>query len=49
MSIDKDSNGLPEVNLQRRTTKVNLSMVIGVALFFAITFGLLWWFAWSNR
>ena len=49
MSIDKDSTGLPEMNVHRRTTQVNLSMVIGIALFFAFTFGLVWWFWWSNR
>lgn len=49
MSIDKDSNGLPEINVHRRTTKVNFSIVIGVALFFAITFAAVWWFAWSHR
>jgi hypothetical protein len=45
MSIDKDSTGRPEVDISRRTTKVNLSIVIGVGLFFALTFGLVWWFA----
>jgi len=48
MSIDKESSGLPEVNFHRRTTKVNLWMVIGIGLFLALMFGLLWWFAWSN-
>lgn len=36
MSIDKESNGLPQVDFQRRTTKVNVWMVIGVAAFFVI-------------
>jgi hypothetical protein len=49
MSIDKESSGLPEVNIHRRTTKVNFSIVIGIALFFAFTFGMVWWFWWSNR
>ena len=35
MSIDKESNGLPQVDVKRRTTKVNFGIVIGVALFFA--------------
>lgn len=33
MSIDKNSSGLPEVNLARRTTKVNVWMVVGILLF----------------
>ncbi|MBC7368644.1 MAG: hypothetical protein H7343_17840 [Undibacterium sp.] len=36
MSIDKESNGLPTVNVQRRTTKVNLWMVMAVLFFFAV-------------
>lgn len=40
MSIDKESSGLPEVNVHRRTTKVNLSIVIGVLIFFAVMAGL---------
>lgn len=45
MAIDKESSGLPEVDLKRRTTKVNLWMIIGVALFFVIAAGLVMWFA----
>ena len=48
MSIDKDSTGLPEVNPRRRTTQVNFSIVVGVAIFFAVTFGLVWWLATSR-
>lgn len=33
MSIEKESTGLPDVNVHRRTTKVNLSVVIGVLIF----------------
>lgn len=33
MSIDKESSGLPEVNLGRATTKVNVWMVVGIVLF----------------
>lgn len=40
MSIEKDSTGLPEVNVRRRTTKVNLSLVLGVLIFFAVMAGL---------
>lgn len=36
MSIDKESNGLPEVNVQRRATKVNLWMIAAVVLFLGI-------------
>ncbi len=43
MSIDKESTGLPEVNTHKRTTKVNLSIVIGVAIFFAAMAGVVWW------
>ncbi len=35
MSIDKNSSGFPEVNLARRTTKVNVWMVVGILLFLA--------------
>jgi hypothetical protein len=49
MSIDKESSGMPEVDIHRRTTKVNLSIVIGIAIFFAAMFALVWWFWWSNR
>jgi hypothetical protein len=45
MSIDKDSTGRPEVDVSRRTTKVNLSIVIAVGLFFALTFAVVWWFS----
>lgn len=45
MAIDRQSNGIPEVDLHRRTTKVNLVMIVGVGLFYLLTFGLLWWFS----
>lgn len=48
MSIDKSSSGLPEMNVHRKTTKVNLSMVVGVVIFFVVTFSIVWWF-WSGR
>jgi hypothetical protein len=41
MSIEKDSTGLPEVDLTRRTTKVNLGMVVGAAVFLAVMFTIL--------
>ena len=49
MSIDKESSGFPEVNPHKRTTKVNISIVIGIAIFFAAMFSLVWWYWSSNR
>ena len=49
MSIDKDSSGLPEVNVHKRTTKVNLSVIAGVLLFFAITVAVVAWLSASQR
>jgi hypothetical protein len=43
MSIDKESNGVPEVNLHKRTTKVNLSVIVGVVIFFVIGGLAMWW------
>ena len=37
MSIDKGSSGFPEVNVHRRTTKVNLWMIVGILIFLAAT------------
>jgi hypothetical protein len=45
MSIERDSNGLPQVNPHKRTTKVNFSVVIGVAIFLGAMFAVVWWFA----
>lgn len=36
MSIDKESSGIPEVNVHRRTTKVNLWMIVGILVFFIV-------------
>lgn len=33
MSIDKESDGLPGMNVHRPDTKINLGMVIGVIVF----------------
>jgi uncharacterized membrane protein len=49
MAIDKESTGVPEMNVHKRTTKVNLSMVIGVLIFFAVTFSVVWWYWASDR
>jgi hypothetical protein len=48
MSIEKESSGLPEVNVHKRTTKVNISIVLGVALFFVAMAGVVW-YLWSTR
>ena len=48
MSIEKESSGLPEVNVHKRTTKVNFGIVIGVAIFFAAMSGVIWWL-WSRN
>lgn len=40
MAIDKESNGIPEVDLERRTTKGNLTIIAGVGLFIAVGVGL---------
>lgn len=43
MSIDKEGSGLPSVDPHRRTTKVNLSVVLAVVLFFAAMLIVAWW------
>jgi len=48
MAIDKDSNGVPEVDLSRRTTKVNLWMIIAVALFFIVMAAVVFHF-WKTK
>jgi hypothetical protein len=48
MSIEKESSGLPEMDVHKRTTKVNLSIVIGLLIFFAAMFGLVAWY-WFTR
>lgn len=45
MSIQKESDGFPEVNVHRRTTKVNISMIAAVLLFFAVAAGIAVWVA----
>lgn len=42
MSFDQNSD-LPIVNLHKRTTKVNLSMIIAVIAFFIITAAVIFW------
>ena len=36
MSIDKESSGLPEINVHRSTTKVNLGVIAGIVIFLAV-------------
>lgn len=45
MSIDKESNGVPEVNVHRPTTKVNLWMIASVLVFFATMAAAIFWFS----
>lgn len=45
MSIDKESNGVPEVNVHRPTTKVNLWMIAAVMIFFAVMAAAAVWIA----
>lgn len=43
MSIDKESNGVPEVDMSKRTTKVNVSVILAVVTFFIIGGIAMWW------
>ena len=45
MSIEKESTGMPEIDVHRRTTKVNLSVIAAVILFLAIGASAVIWFA----
>jgi hypothetical protein len=45
MSIQKESDGFPEMNPRRRTTKVNFSIIVAVLVFFAVTIGVAVWVA----
>ena len=44
MAFDQNSD-LPVLQPQKRTTKVNFGIVIGVLLFFVIAGAVLFWFA----
>ncbi len=48
MSIDKESSGMPEIDVHRRTTKVNFGMMIGVAVFLVIAALVIIWYARSH-
>lgn len=43
MSIDKESSGVPEINVHRPATKVNLWMVVAIVLFLAAAAGAAFW------
>lgn len=45
MSIDKESTGMPEVDLHRRTTKVNVAVAVGVIVFLVIAAVVILWLA----
>jgi hypothetical protein len=45
MAIDKESTGLPEIDFKRRTTRVNLWMIVGIGVFFAVTAAVVMYFA----
>jgi hypothetical protein len=45
MSIDKESSGMPEIDVGRRTTKVNFGTMIGVVLFLAVGAAVIIWYA----
>ena len=40
--------GVPDINVHKRTTKVNFSVIAGVLLFFAVSVGLFAWFFWRR-
>jgi len=43
MGFDKNSEGQPVVQVEKRTTKVNISMIVGVVLFFILgATGMVW-------
>jgi hypothetical protein len=48
MAIDKESSGLPEVDFGRRTTKVNLWIIVGVGVFFLVMTCVLIWLSRTN-
>ena len=43
MSINQGSSGFPEVNVHRRTTKVNLWMIAAIVMFLTLTGGAAFW------
>lgn len=49
MSIDKQSTGMPEIDVHRRTTKVNFATMIGVAVFLVIAAIVIIWLAQTHH
>jgi hypothetical protein len=49
MSIEKESSGLPEMNVHKRTTKVNLGVIAGVLVFLAIAVSVVVWLSATRR
>ena len=45
MSIDKHSSGMPEIDVHRRTTKVNFGTIAGVIVFLVLAVAAIIWFA----
>jgi hypothetical protein len=43
MSIDQESNGVPEVNVHRPATQVNLWMIGGILFFFVVMAAVAFW------
>jgi hypothetical protein len=43
MSIDKESSGLPEVNVRHASTKVNLGMIAAIVLLFTVATAIAFW------
>jgi hypothetical protein len=44
MAIEKESTGVPEVDFSRRTTKVNLGIIVAAAVFFVITITIVFYY-----
>ncbi|WP_158277468.1 hypothetical protein [Opitutus sp. ER46] len=49
MSIDKESNGLPQIDPHRSTTKVNFGVIAGVLVFLFLAVGGIIWLAARNN
>jgi hypothetical protein len=43
MSIDNGSSGYPQINVHKRTTKVNLGIVVSILVFFALMTAMAVW------
>jgi hypothetical protein len=49
MAIDKEGSGVPEFDVHRRTTKVNMATIAAVVMFFVIAAAAIFWFATTHR